>query len=244
MVLTQTCDLVRGRATAHAPCKSDYITICPVRPLERILLRAMKNYVREAPGGLPIGTEKDRVKFTDFLERLFNNNEQGLFYLEQSDSALGVDCCAITRLSIGLKSGLHYEKCLNSRILQLSEVFEAKLGWSVGNIYSRVGTRDWGRKELSNKVRAALSDQVIWVKNEREQKFLLERLSTREQTEQGQPIAARDVKAILNQMGDARQSVADSVERVMNDVQIDARKVAEVKRRLLTDSRLANLLNT
>ena len=93
-------------------------------------------------------------------------------------------------------------------------------------------------------MRAALSDQVIWVKNEREQKFLLERLSTREQTEQGQPIAARDVKAILNQMGDARQSVADSVERVMNDVQIDARKVAEVKRRLLTDSRLANLLNT
>ena len=50
---------------------------------------------------------------------------------------------AYLKVSIALKSQEHYDKCLAAKKLELSDEFKAKLGWLVGNMYSRVGTADW-----------------------------------------------------------------------------------------------------
>lgn len=50
---------------------------------------------------------------------------------------------AYLKLSIALKSKEHYDKCLAAKKIELADEFKAKLGWMVGNMYSRVGTADW-----------------------------------------------------------------------------------------------------
>ena len=71
-------------------------------------------------------------------------------------------------LSIAIKSNFHYDACLNSKILELTDAFKAKLGWLVGRIYSRVGTQDWvpscvtkeGFSEIIDKL---LEENIVWI---------------------------------------------------------------------------------
>ena len=56
----------------------------------------------------------------------------------------------------------HYSVLLSSRRGRLASEFEAKLGWMVGNIYSRVGVPDWlsqedGERTLTRMVDGALN---------------------------------------------------------------------------------------
>ncbi|MCB0218345.1 MAG: hypothetical protein KDH09_01505, partial [Chrysiogenetes bacterium] len=85
----------------------------------------------------------------------------------------------IYRVPLGRASGLeedeeeseadeHYEKCLERRKLSLNDVFQAKLGWLVGNIYSRVGTEDWvpahkSSDEFNEMIQDTLDSQFRWV---------------------------------------------------------------------------------
>lgn len=64
---------------------------------------------------------------------------------------------AYLKVSIALKSDEHYDKCLSAKKIELTDEFKAKLGWLVGNMYSRVGTADWegimspqARKDMLN----------------------------------------------------------------------------------------------
>jgi hypothetical protein len=117
----------------------------------------------EVRAELPVLSAKSRNKISDFLQRLFNNNETGYFYLDSVDTELPADCAAFLNLSIAIKSDLHFATCLDAKILQLTDTFQAKLGWLVGQMFSRVGTPDWEAEALNRKVRAAVSDAAIWV---------------------------------------------------------------------------------
>jgi hypothetical protein len=162
MVLTQSCDLVpRGPSNA---CKSPYIAIAPVRTLDSVIERHIaQQSAAEVRAELPVLSAKSRNKISDFLQRLFNNNETGYFYLDSVDTELPADCAAFLNLSIAIKSDLHFATCLDAKILQLTDTFQAKLGWLVGQMFSRVGTPDWEAEALNRKVRAAVSDAAIWV---------------------------------------------------------------------------------
>ena len=141
MVLTQTCDLVRRE---HEECKAQYITLAAVRPLaiilERELCRNQSEFARQAGA---CGMNK-RTKIEQVLKRLLDNNNPEYFYLHQ-EQQFGVEDneVAFLRLSVALRIKDNYEMCLRSRILSLNPEFRAKLGWLVGDIYSRVGTVDW-----------------------------------------------------------------------------------------------------
>lgn len=143
LVLTQSCDLVIR--SGHI-CKSKYITIAAIRSLEEALKRQAEDVYSHKLERLTkkIIDEKNNSKLTDFLVRLLNNNVPEYFYLH-SDLVLGFEdpSVAFLRVSISLKSDLHFNTCLNCKILELKENFQAKLGWLVGNLYSRVGTSDW-----------------------------------------------------------------------------------------------------
>lgn len=164
MVLTQSCDLVPRAASGK--CKAQYIAIAPVRSLDVVVAR----YISEASAAdvrssLPVISDKVKTKASEFLARVMNNNEPGYFFLEGKDTPLGSDCAAFLNLSIAIKSEIHFTTCLEAKILQLRPDFQAKLGWLLGQLFSRVGTQDWDQKALTKKVNAFLKDAAIWVPN-------------------------------------------------------------------------------
>jgi len=156
IVLTQSCDLARRGGELPS---TRYISIAAVRPLGLAVRREAESLFKdEFDQKLRLLDQKREAKLRQFVERLFNNNEPNLFYLEKQP-ALGLedDYVAFLKLSIALKCEVHYQTLLDAKILQLSESFQHKLGHLVGNSYSRIGTEDWlphniPKKDWSRKV--------------------------------------------------------------------------------------------
>jgi hypothetical protein len=117
----------------------------------------------EVKAELPVLGVKSKTKILEFLRRLLNNNEPGYFYLDAVDTPLSSDSVAFLNLSIAVKSDLHLGTCVSAKILQLTDTFQAKLGWLVGQMFSRVGTPDWEPAELNKKVSGILDDTAIWI---------------------------------------------------------------------------------
>jgi len=150
-VLTQTCDLARRNNEA---CKSSYINVAVVRPLEHVLLTFLDKCChrdRLAPG-VYLSTGKNAA--TSFLERLLDQNEQsmGLFYLHPDGEAdVLVPSVIMLQVSVALRAAEHYETIVNARTGRLRVEFRNKLGWLLGNLYARVPTRDFG-EEVRNAI--------------------------------------------------------------------------------------------
>lgn len=142
MVLSQSCDLVRRNGKT---CKTQYITLAAVRNFDAFFRRFLIDgkYVEQI-GDLLFLDEKQKLRAYQVIERLYNNNESEYFFLYKEENVgLPESMVAYLRVSIALKSGEHYDKCLKAKKLELSDEFKAKLGWLIGNMYSRVGTSDW-----------------------------------------------------------------------------------------------------
>ena len=144
MVLTQSCDLVRRRGK----CKSRYITIAAARPASTMVDRLVKKYQYgdfEFP--LSVCDKQWESLVRDVVENLLHNTRDGFFFIPKgSHPAIDQNLCVFLPLSISLRID-HYESCLGSKIAQLSPIFQAKLGFMAGNLYSRVGTPDLEEKE-------------------------------------------------------------------------------------------------
>jgi hypothetical protein len=113
-------------------------------------------------------SKEHKLELKRFLQRLLNNNNPDYFYLhEEPEYGLFESACAFLRLSISLRAYQHYEACLNARKVSLEDVFQAKLGWLVGNAFSRVGTPDWtnhySRKRFDKIVKDILDKLWQWV---------------------------------------------------------------------------------
>lgn len=170
-VLTQTCDLVRRGAK---PCKSRYITLAAVRSLDLVVSREISEFEDhvEFDGKLLCST-KHKLQLADILNKLLNNNDPRHFYLA-AEPTLGFmsDCCTQLPLSISIRAHQHYDVCLAAKVLELQENFRAKLGWLVGNLFSRVGTEDYvpgkapSKKAFETEVEERMKQFVAWVGKE------------------------------------------------------------------------------
>lgn len=170
IVLTQSCDLVRRKREA---CKARYITLAAVRPLNLVIQREIENYQDEFDKAGMVCSKKYRLELIQFLQRLHNYNEPEFFYLH-SEANLGFPepHCAFLRLSVSIKSSLHYEACKQARIFSLNDVYQAKLGWRVGDMYSRVGTEDWvprveSREDFAERISKLLDGACKWEDDKR-----------------------------------------------------------------------------
>lgn len=168
LVLTQSCDLVRRKGI----CKARYVTIAAVRPLDLVIRREIDKGQDDFDRAGMVCSASFKGRVQQFVGRMLNNNEPEFFYLN-SEPSLGLlySHCAFLRLSVSLKSS-HYMTCLEARLLSLAEVFQAKLGWLVGNMYSRVGTEDWVPNQTSEegfaeKVNNILDSTCQWVDEKR-----------------------------------------------------------------------------
>lgn len=166
-VVTQTCDLVvRGSST-----KSRYITIAAVRNIDSVIQRAVEGFSNKTTFNEDIFCSKSHKKsLVDLFTKLFNNNDSNHFFLKAvPEFGLNEDCCTLLHLSISIRASEHYQKCLDAKILELNENFRAKLGWMVGNLYSRVGTEDYvptvisDQKQFDEFIESQMSKYVAWI---------------------------------------------------------------------------------
>ena len=149
MVLSQSCDLVRRNGKK---CK-DYTEF-----LKKVLLNG--KYAEEVKG-LLLMDEKNRDRAYQLVERVYNNTEPEYFFFYKEEALdFQESMVAYLKVSIALKSDEHYEKCLKAKKMELSDEFKAKLGWLVGNMYSRVGTTDWD-SIMSTKTKRNMLDQDL-----------------------------------------------------------------------------------
>jgi hypothetical protein len=149
-VLTQSCDLV-PRAGG---CGARYISLAPVRPLKVVLKREFDGKLENVGlGAQPFATHRVRSAFEQFLQRLFNNNEAPFFYFEAAhESGIYEEMCAMLALPISLKPE-HYGTLVAAKLAGISDVFQAKLGWLLGQMYSRVGTPDLEPATMAEKIK-------------------------------------------------------------------------------------------
>ena len=170
LVVSQCCDLVRR---AGHPCKANHIAIVEVRELESILQDLFESVCTKVCAGVFI--QESKVEAQQLLRRILNQNEQalGLFYLhpcEEGTGFLTVESVALLRAAISLPRS-HYQVLLEARRGRLDPQFRNKLGWLVGNLYSRVGTPDWSEQADGEELQSSMvrkhvdSENFTWVKN-------------------------------------------------------------------------------
>lgn len=245
IVLTQSCDLVCRDGTA---CAADYISIAPVRLLTALTKRQIERYrLSEVAHDSPICSEKNRQRYQNFLERLFNNNEPEFFFLQNEPTAgFPDDCCAFLALSIALRTDLHYQTCLSAKLLQLNEAFQAKLGWLVGQMYSRIGTEDWPKEVLSKKVRDVVRTSAIWIPEKSKQDFV--RLANEWVAQNaGSDMTETDVISLLKKIPNVKDKVREQVMSIAEELfqetlAINPQLKAKLANRLRNDDVLASLL--
>lgn len=244
VVLTQTCDLVPREGGV---CKAPYISLAPARSLDWLLEKHIGGLsspnIRAA---LPVVANKNKVKTREFLQRLVNNNEPGYFFLDAKDTPLSEDCAAVLNLSIAIKASLHYNVCLDAKIIQLNDAFQAKLGWLVGQLYSRVGTQDWPPDVVNAKIKKITADIAIWVDDrsikeiedayELAQHFSYCHGRRREE----RIITAQEISKAVSAIPNCKKLVLDAVMRVIKTV-ADTSVVETLQRKLQSDAGLNSL---
>jgi len=166
MVLTQSCDLVRRKGRG---CSSHYITICAVRAFFWAVKREVGKLGHPDLGKhglLPISV---KTKASQVVERFLNNTEPGYFYLHPTGLVISKPMSAFLALSISLRAHEHYDTCLSARIVGLNSEFRAKVGWLIGDIYSRIATEDWqsqadfDREVFESQIKEAINYPFFWL---------------------------------------------------------------------------------
>lgn len=166
-VLTQTCDLVRR----DGECKSRYITLAAVRSLDLVIQRAIDQFSDKTVfQEKQVCSARHKRALIDVFNKLLNNNDTSHFFLKAApEYELSTDCCTQLHLSISVRAYEHFDVCLAAKRLELDENFRAKLGWLVGNLYSRVGTEDYvpaaipDQESYEDFVEDRLKEYVVWV---------------------------------------------------------------------------------
>ena len=208
MVQTQSCDLVRR--DAQQP-NALYVNIAPVRSIDEVLSREVAGLeLAGVRSEIPLLTQRSRAKLADFTRRLLNNNLPQYFYLEGAGTQLGLDCCAFPRLSIPIKTDLHYQTCLDAKILQLNDAFQAKLGSLIGQLYSRVGTKDWSPEAMETKVSGMLTNLAQWIPDDKV-KHLKSEFETRAQVDAAHVLTAAEITTILRSAPNLKKVVQEKV---------------------------------
>jgi len=238
MVLTQSCDLVIRDDGIKAP----YIAIAPVRHIDEVIARQVAAHnqttVRAA---LPVLTNKAKSKLSDFVRSLINNNAKGYFYLEATGTPLSANCCAFLRLAVPIKTELHYDKCLKAKIVQLHDTFQAKLGFLIGDLYSRVGTKDWAKADLSERTSDILKTAALYVPDD--QFSAVEHLFREKAAlDPNYELTEADILNRLKSLPSKKGQVLNRVKFVLAGLGLDQAAIDRFERRAQGDQELNRLL--
>lgn len=242
-VLTQSCDLVKRSGGIKAP----YITIAAVRPLSIFLERALDAFSSKKTSNLRVG-QADRLSFARQLsDRLLNNNEKDVFFIRKSNIfGFNEDLCVYLQLSVALRPQ-HYERLVASKVAQMKSIFSAKLGWMVGQLYSRVGTPDLSDFEADeNAYREKFFDdtvdsQILWL-TKRQRRLFRALVTDWENAHPGDEVTADVLLSLAEQVPDQKALLADRVVQVLvNKKLIDSADADAIRLEIQNDNALINL---
>jgi hypothetical protein len=207
VVLTQSCDLV----IRNGECNARYISIAPVRPLKAILKREFEGKLDNVgPGCQPFAPRRVRTSVEQFLQRLFNNNEPPFFYFEAAhESGIYEEMCAMLALAISLKPE-HHETLRASKLIGITDVFQAKLGWLLGQMYSRVGTPDFAPPDLAEKVKSYLEGVALWMEDA-EFKRIRGLVDAKRAANPEAPVGTAELTKLLQQLPKRKDLLIDAV---------------------------------
>ena len=243
-MLTQSCDLVLRGSTPH--CSARYISLAAIRSLETVLNRSVediaKNHLIKFQGSL-FCSDRHADRIRTFLKSLLNNNDKNHFYLEANDKAgLNARSCTFLNLSIAIRSREHYRTCLEAKKIELEQVFQSKLGWMVGNLYSRVGTPDYmpsavNGTEFEDLVNEIIRSEIIFVPQKNFSAF--KKLCSENKDD--------NIDALLNNAEaqnevKAQQLAEDIANRICRPLKFDKAVKEQIKNLFLEDSKLKSLL--
>lgn len=241
IVLTQDCDLVRRHGQ---PCDTRYISVAPVRPLRVALNRYIDELSEEGfESETPVCTMNSQGRFRNFLERLLNNNEPTYFYL-RSEPGRGFpeDCCALLALSIPIKAHIHYDSCVEAKLLELAEGFRAKLGWLAGQMFSRVGTEDWPEDELRAQIKEIVESSSFWVES-RKLKELEKQVNAWKAANPGAVLSKTVIAELAHRIPKRKDLVADQILKVLrNSGLVGQADETRVKNLVRNDSIVSTLI--
>lgn len=220
LVITQTCDLV---PRSGGVCKAKYIELAAVRPIRAALTRELEQHLAEGfDVSFPIAGEKSRSKMQFFVQRLLNNNDPDYFFLHsQPDKAFPEDCCAFLHLSVPVKAD-NYAALRDARILSLEPVFQAKLGWLVGQIYSRVGTMDWSTEDLRRKIDQIFPKAALWIDDKHLQQAQ-QLVRDWQQANPGKVITKGEVSELLKKLPTKKQGALKQLRALLDQSPLIAR---------------------
>lgn len=207
VVLTQSCDLV----PRPDGCKARYISLAPVRPLKEVVKREFDGKLENVGSGTqPFTSHQVRANLEQFLGRLFNNNEPPFFYYEAAHaSGIYADMCAMLALPISFKPE-HYETFRAAKIAGITDVFQAKLGWLLGQMYSRVGTPDFQPTEIGRKVKDYTDGVALWLE-EAEVKNLRKLVQEHNEDPNNGPVGKKEIREMLKKLPKQKNQVIDAV---------------------------------
>jgi len=144
-------------------CKADYINLAVIRDLESCLSQFIDNVCERISHGIYLKSSREEAN--QLLQRILNQNEQalGLFYLHPDTDTIGISdyAIALLRVTVALRAKEHYKLLQQARTGRLGGQFRNKLGWLVGNLYSRVGTPDWSDQEDGEEKMLELINSLI-----------------------------------------------------------------------------------
>jgi len=162
IVLTQSCDLVK-RSEFGNKCKAQLIHMGLLSIFDEYFIENLSKYCEK-------GLFEDKVRIIDqgnaqklqnSLERLFNNNINDYFFIPE-DNGQGLASHYIVDIRDQcLISFDFFEDIIRNKRCELEEIYRAKLGYMISQLFSRIGTKDWNKQELENTIKVLISENSI-----------------------------------------------------------------------------------
>ena len=241
-LITQSCDL----AIRKGRCNTRYLNIAVVRPLEAVLHDFLSHVCRPVVEGVYLQETKGEAD--RLLQRLFNQNEQalGLFYLHSDvDAGVATPSVALLRVTVTLHVD-HYDVLREARRGRLCAEFRSKLGWLVGNLYSRIGTQDWSDPPKRDRELKTLVKQFIDAREDAAAPVWVPESWVSSAEEKGvdlKRIPKEDISSALekHKPPTAKARAVDRAMGVLHEIlpTIDDDTLSRISNRLLNDSQFA-----
>ena len=198
------------------PPQTKYINLGVIRPFSSYLGKIIQKSAEKISSlSIPVCTDRTKSTLTLNLQRLLNNNEPEYFFLPAEPSlSFPNDSCVFLKLSIAIKVD-HYDKCLNARILQLDDPFQHKLGWLVGQMYSRVGTQDWDRKSMNLLIKQYLDTSALWI-DDKVKKDLISHIESWTTNNPGLQMDDKILTELIRKIPNKKNKVIERIRTVFN----------------------------
>ena len=144
IIITQSCDLARHDGEA---CKTSYINLVPILPFEDVFLSLLEKVCRNYKIKERLYSAKGgKSKANELIESICSQNAWalGVFFLHANlDVKIPMDSLALLQVSYAFPANDSYDTFRKSRNGRLDAAFQGRLGWLVGNLYSRIGTPNY-----------------------------------------------------------------------------------------------------